>query len=106
MANHQSLGSRSAAAAKVRAFGYGCATGRTGLSGHHGSGTHCRRGGSELGGEVSGQSEVVLADAPGHEETFDDADDGGNACPAEDDVEDAKAGTAQVEVVSSERSQE
>ena len=47
-----------------------------------------------------------MADASGHEEALDEADDGGDSGPEEDAVEDAKAGAAQIEVVGAEGSEE
>lgn len=58
--------------------------------------------GTDLGGDVHGRHGVVMADATGHEEGFDDAEDGGDASPEEDKVENAEAIAAEIEVMDAE----
>src|ERR1700678_4336381 len=53
----------------------------------------------DLARDEHGLHDVVLADASWHEEGFDPADDHGDAGPGEEEVEDAEAVTAEVEVV-------
>jgi hypothetical protein len=55
-----------------------------------------------LAGDVVSLSGVVLADAAGHEETFDEAEKGGNVGPKEDEVEDAEAVATEIEVMDAE----
>jgi len=63
----------------------------------------CAWGGSEdLGGDVHGLYCVVAADARGHDEGFEEANDGGDAGPEEKEIEDAEAVASQIEVVDAE----
>lgn len=64
------------------------------------------RGGADLAGDIGGLRGVVAADATGHEEGFDETEDGGDAGPGEEQVEKTEAGAAQVEVVYPEASEE
>jgi hypothetical protein len=64
------------------------------------------RGAEDLAGDVVRLRGVVLADAARHEETFDEAEKGGNAGPEEDEVEDAEAVAAKIEVMCAEVSEE
>lgn len=73
-----------------------------------GAARRCGVGGAaeDLGGDVSGLLGVVAADAAGGEEGIDEAEDGGDASPAEQQVEDAETVAAQVEVVDPKASKE
>jgi hypothetical protein len=64
------------------------------------------RGGEDLIGDVDGLSGVVLTDAAGHEEALDEAEDGGDSGPEEDEVKDAEAVAAEVEVMDAEAAEE
>jgi hypothetical protein len=64
-------------------------------------------GGSEdLAGDVHGLHGVVLADAAGHEEAFDEAEDGGDARPEEEEIKDAESVAAEIEVMDAEAAKE
>ncbi|HWZ00586.1 MAG TPA: hypothetical protein VNX17_05885 [Edaphobacter sp.] len=70
-------------------------------------GGECAGGGSEdVAGDVEGLGGVVLADAAWHEEGFDPGDDHGDARPREDEVEEAEAIAAEVEVMDAEAAEE
>jgi hypothetical protein len=71
--------------------------------GRVGGGLAC---GADLGGDVHGRHGVVLADAAGHEKGFDDAEDGGDAGPEEEEVENAEAVAAEIKVMDAEVAQE
>lgn len=60
----------------------------------------------DLAGDVGGLLGVVAADAAGGEEGVDPAEHGGDAGPGEEQVEDAEAVAAEVEVVDSEAAEE
>jgi hypothetical protein len=59
-----------------------------------------------VAGDVEGLGGVVLADAAWHEKGFDPGDDHGDAGPGEDEVEDAEAVAAEVEVMDTEAAEE
>jgi hypothetical protein len=84
------------AAACVAVSGGGCR--------RHGASARKRAAGSgeDLAGDVDGLSGVILANATGHEEALDEAEEGGNSGPEEDEVEDAEAVASQVEVMDAE----
>jgi hypothetical protein len=63
-------------------------------------------GSKDLAGDVHGLHDVVAANAAGHKEGFDPADDHGDAGPGEDEVEDAEAVAAEVEVMDAEAAEE
>jgi hypothetical protein len=65
-----------------------------------------RTGSKDLGGDVHGLHGVVTADARGHEECLEDADDGGDACPEEDEIEDAETVATEIEVMDTEVAEE
>ena len=60
----------------------------------------------DLAGDVHGLHSVVAADAAGHKEGLDPADDHGDAGPGEDEVEKAEAIAAEVEVMDAEAAEE
>lgn len=64
------------------------------------------RTGEDLIGDVERQSSVVLADAAGHEEAFDNTQDCGDAGPEEDEIDDAGSVSAEVKVVNTEVAKE
>lgn len=64
------------------------------------------RVGEDLVGDICGLCGVVLADAARHEETLNEAEDGGDASPEEDEIQDAGGVSAQVKVMSAEVSQD
>jgi len=55
-----------------------------------------------LAGDVDGLGGVVLADAARHKETLDDAEDGGDTGPEEQEIQDSEAVAAEIEVVGAE----
>jgi hypothetical protein len=63
-------------------------------------------GAEDPAGDVHGLHGVVLADAAGHEETLDEAEKCGDSGPEEDEVEDAEAVAAQIEVMDAEGAEE
>src|SRR5271170_228242 len=63
-------------------------------------------GSEDLAGDVHGLHHVVTADTTGHKEGFDPGDDHGDAGPGEDEVKDAEAVAAQVEVVDAKAAEE
>jgi hypothetical protein len=77
-------------------------SGQRSVEGDVGRIAHRRQVDAEEGGESSGLEGVELAHAAGHEEALDEAEQGGNARPEEEQVEDAETGAAQVEVVRAE----
>ena len=60
------------------------------------------RGSEDLASDVGGLHGVVATDARGHDEGLEDADDGGDAGPKEDEIEDAEAVASQIEVMDAE----
>ena len=64
------------------------------------------RGAEDLAGDVVRLRGVVLADAARHEETFDEAEKGGNAGPEEDEVEDAEAVATKIELMDAEAAEQ
>ena len=76
----------------------GSSAGRTwGCGGRGLVGKGC--GGADLAGDICGLHGVESADATGHEEGFDEAEEGRDSRPEEEEVEDSEAGVAEVEVV-------
>ena len=65
-----------------------------------------KRGAKDLAGYEHGLHRVVLADSSGHEEGFDPADDHWDAGPGEEEIEEAYAVAAEVEVVDAEAAEE
>ena len=63
-------------------------------------------GAEDLAGDVHRLHDVVLADASWHEEGFGPGDDHGDAGPKKDEVEDAEAVAAEVEVMDAEAAEE
>lgn len=57
-------------------------------------------------GDVHSLHGVVLADAAGHEEALDEAENGSDAGPEEEEVKDAEAVAAEIEVVEAEAAEE
>ena len=62
--------------------------------------------GEDLGGDEGGLRGVVGADLAGHEEAVDEAEDGGDAGPAEEQVPDAGGVAADIELVDAEAAEE
>ena len=60
----------------------------------------------DLAGDVHGLHGVVLADASGHEEALDKAEERGDSCPEKDEIQNAESIAAKVEVMDSEGSEE
>lgn len=71
--------------------------GRAGLAGG---------GAEDLAGDEHGLRGVVLADAARHEEAFNPGDNHGDTGPGEDEVKDAEAVAAEVEVMDAEAAEE
>jgi hypothetical protein len=65
-----------------------------------------RWGGENLTGDVRGRRGVVGTNVSGHEETVDEAEDGGDAGPEEEQVEDSGGVAVEVELVDAEGSEE
>ena len=64
------------------------------------------RGSEDLSGDVGGLTRVVTADAAGHEEGLDRAEDGGDSGPGEEQVKDSETIAAEVEVMDSKGAEE
>jgi len=62
--------------------------------------------GKDLTGDVGGLRGVVGTDLSGHEEAVDEAEDGGDAGPEEEEIEDSGGVTVEVELVDAEGSEE
>ena len=77
-----------------------CVAARRGGTGLIGAGRE------NLTGDEQGLGGVVLADAARHEKGFDPGDDHGDAGPGEDEIEDAEAVAAKVEVMDAEAAEE
>jgi len=69
----------------------------------------CGRRGSgseDLAGNIDCLSRVVLADAEGHEEAFDESEDGGDTRPEEEKIDNAGGVSAKVEMVGTKAAKE
>jgi len=58
-------------------------------------------GAKDLVGDVQGLHCVVATDAAGHEETLEEANDGGDTGPEEEEIKDAEAVATEIEVMGS-----
>lgn len=60
----------------------------------------------DLAGDKGRLYSVVVADTAGHQKAFDEAEDGGDAGPREEKVEDASTVATEIEVVDTEAAEE